>query len=160
MTVYITFSKKRIFDKANPTKLCKKITKPTENSVGKQMKKGVQDQGARKKSKYDKIYTNDGHIIGEAIMLKGRRNCDCQASQHKLINNCLNCGRIVCEQEGSGPCLFCGEHVFTVGKSVTSGQENVVTWNDIHHKTSIYGGPQRLFQFQFNSISLFIFFNF
>ena len=30
--------------------------------------------------------------------------------------------------------------VFTVGKSVTSGAENVITWNGIHHKTSISGG--------------------
>ena len=37
---------------------------------------------------------------------------------------------------------FDDQHVFTVGKSVTSGQDNVVTWNDIHHKTSIQGGPQ------------------
>ena len=31
----------------------------------------------------------------------------------RLINNCLKCGRVVCEQEGSGPCLFCGELVCT-----------------------------------------------
>ena len=30
--------------------------------------------------------------------------------------------------------------VFTVGTSVTSGQRNVVTWNDIHHKTNTHGG--------------------
>ncbi|XP_027046292.1 probable E3 ubiquitin-protein ligase DTX3 [Pocillopora damicornis] len=32
--------------------------------------------------------------------------------------------------------------VFTVGTSVTSGWLNQITWNDIHHKTSISGGPQ------------------
>ncbi|XP_028990502.1 uncharacterized protein si:dkey-3h3.3 isoform X2 [Betta splendens] len=31
--------------------------------------------------------------------------------------------------------------VFTVGRSTTSGRNNVVTWNDIHHKTSKHGGP-------------------
>ncbi|XP_059924245.1 E3 ubiquitin-protein ligase DTX3L-like isoform X5 [Gadus macrocephalus] len=31
--------------------------------------------------------------------------------------------------------------IFTVGTSRTSGSENQVTWNDIHHKTSIGGGP-------------------
>ncbi|CAJ1068652.1 E3 ubiquitin-protein ligase DTX3L [Xyrichtys novacula] len=31
--------------------------------------------------------------------------------------------------------------VFTVGRSTTSGRNNTVTWNDIHHKTSRYGGP-------------------
>ncbi|KAI9530790.1 E3 ubiquitin-protein ligase dtx3L [Dissostichus eleginoides] len=32
--------------------------------------------------------------------------------------------------------------VFTVGRSVTTGLNNVITWNDIHHKTNIDGGPQ------------------
>ena len=29
---------------------------------------------------------------------------------------------------------------FRVGRSLTSGQNNVITWNDIHHKTSVNGG--------------------
>ncbi|XP_052466379.1 E3 ubiquitin-protein ligase DTX3L-like isoform X3 [Carassius gibelio] len=32
--------------------------------------------------------------------------------------------------------------IFTVGTSTTSGLENAVTWNDIHHKTNKQGGPQ------------------
>lgn len=28
-----------------------------------------------------------------------------------MINNCLNCGRIVCAQEDAGPCIICGELV-------------------------------------------------
>uniref|UniRef100_A0A7N8XTQ8 E3 ubiquitin-protein ligase n=1 Tax=Mastacembelus armatus TaxID=205130 RepID=A0A7N8XTQ8_9TELE len=32
--------------------------------------------------------------------------------------------------------------LFTVGRSATTGLNNVITWNDIHHKTSIAGGPQ------------------
>lgn len=43
----------------------------------------------------------------------GRRRCDCQARVHGLVRNCFGCGRIVCEQEGSGPCFFCGELVCT-----------------------------------------------
>ncbi|XP_072469908.1 E3 ubiquitin-protein ligase DTX3L [Notamacropus eugenii] len=31
--------------------------------------------------------------------------------------------------------------IFTIGQSRTTGNENVITWNDIHHKTQIYGGP-------------------
>ncbi|XP_038609201.1 probable E3 ubiquitin-protein ligase DTX3 isoform X1 [Tachyglossus aculeatus] len=31
---------------------------------------------------------------------------------------------------------------FTVGTSMTTGRPNVITWNDIHHKTSCTGGPQ------------------
>ncbi|TKS71545.1 E3 ubiquitin-protein ligase DTX3L [Collichthys lucidus] len=32
--------------------------------------------------------------------------------------------------------------IFTVGTSRTTGWENQVTWNDIHHKTSMSGGPE------------------
>ncbi|NXE90763.1 DTX3L ligase, partial [Menura novaehollandiae] len=31
--------------------------------------------------------------------------------------------------------------IFTVGQSRTTGAEGVITWNDIHHKTSTEGGP-------------------
>ncbi|TRY87076.1 hypothetical protein DNTS_009162 [Danionella cerebrum] len=31
--------------------------------------------------------------------------------------------------------------IFTIGTSMTTGMHNVITWNDIHHKTSIWGGP-------------------
>ncbi|CAL8277625.1 unnamed protein product [Boreogadus saida] len=33
--------------------------------------------------------------------------------------------------------------VFTIGQSATTGLDNVITWNDVHHKTSMGGGPQR-----------------
>jgi len=29
--------------------------------------------------------------------------------------------------------------IFTIGKSNTTGEDNVVIWNDIHHKTSKAG---------------------
>uniref|UniRef100_A0A8D0HHX9 E3 ubiquitin-protein ligase n=1 Tax=Sphenodon punctatus TaxID=8508 RepID=A0A8D0HHX9_SPHPU len=32
--------------------------------------------------------------------------------------------------------------IFTVGQSRTTGANDVITWNDIHHKTSTTGGPQ------------------
>uniref|UniRef100_A0A6B2E759 Putative activating signal cointegrator 1-like protein n=1 Tax=Phlebotomus kandelakii TaxID=1109342 RepID=A0A6B2E759_9DIPT len=63
----------------------------------------------KKKSKFTNLYSAGGNI--NEIMLKGRHLCNCQASKHVLINNCLGCGRIVCEQEGSGPCMFCGSSV-------------------------------------------------
>ncbi|XP_029450787.1 LOW QUALITY PROTEIN: probable E3 ubiquitin-protein ligase DTX3 [Rhinatrema bivittatum] len=31
---------------------------------------------------------------------------------------------------------------FTIGTSMTTGRPNVITWNDIHHKTNCSGGPQ------------------
>ena len=30
---------------------------------------------------------------------------------------------------------------FTIGRSLTTGADNVITWNGIHHKTNIRGGP-------------------
>uniref|UniRef100_A0A670K284 E3 ubiquitin-protein ligase n=1 Tax=Podarcis muralis TaxID=64176 RepID=A0A670K284_PODMU len=30
---------------------------------------------------------------------------------------------------------------FTIGTSMTTGRANVITWNDIHHKTNCTGGP-------------------
>ncbi|XP_062574511.1 uncharacterized protein LOC134236363 [Saccostrea cucullata] len=33
--------------------------------------------------------------------------------------------------------------VFTIGYSRTTGRDNVITWNDIHHKTNVRGGPER-----------------
>ncbi|KAJ9601522.1 hypothetical protein L9F63_000265 [Diploptera punctata] len=69
----------------------------------------MEPQG-KKKNKFVNLYSADGQAK-DVILLKGRHRCDCQASKHKLINNCMKCGRIVCEQEGSGPCLFCNNLV-------------------------------------------------
>lgn len=33
--------------------------------------------------------------------------------------------------------------VFTIGCSRTTGRDDVVTWNDIHHKTNTHGGPEK-----------------
>lgn len=33
--------------------------------------------------------------------------------------------------------------IFTVGQSHTTGAQDVITWNDIHHKTSMSGGPTK-----------------
>ena len=33
--------------------------------------------------------------------------------------------------------------VFTIGRSRTTGKDGVIIWNDIHHKTRIYGGPEK-----------------
>jgi len=33
---------------------------------------------------------------------------DAASGRHKVLTNCLNCGKVIVEQEGWGPCLFCG----------------------------------------------------
>lgn len=66
----------------------------------------------KKKSKFVNLYAKEGQDK-LSILLPGRHACECLAQKHKLINNCISCGRIVCDQEGSGPCLFCGSLVCT-----------------------------------------------
>ncbi|XP_052860684.1 activating signal cointegrator 1 isoform X2 [Anopheles cruzii] len=67
---------------------------------------------SKKKTNHILLHGHDD-ILKNVMMSQGRHYCDCQATKHRLINNCLNCGRIVCEQEGSGSCLFCGLLVCT-----------------------------------------------
>ncbi|KAK3098710.1 hypothetical protein FSP39_022297 [Pinctada imbricata] len=66
----------------------------------------------KKKNKFIPLFSQEGQEK-TVIKLSGRHICECQAAKHKLINNCTRCGRVVCEQEGSGPCLFCGNLVCT-----------------------------------------------
>lgn len=70
------------------------------------------NNSVKKKTRFVNLYTREGQDK-LAVLLPGRHPCDCLGQKHKLINNCLVCGRIVCEQEGSGPCLFCGSLVCT-----------------------------------------------
>ncbi|KAM9825029.1 activating signal cointegrator 1 isoform X2 [Syngnathus typhle] len=66
----------------------------------------------KKKNKFTNLYGKEGQDK-LTVVLPGRHGCECLAQKHRLINNCISCGRIVCEQEGSGPCLFCGSLVCT-----------------------------------------------
>lgn len=64
------------------------------------------------------LYSADGKLKTDTVMLPGRHACQCLAQKHKLINNCMYCGRIVCEQEGSGisPVDFCFSKFLLMGK--------------------------------------------
>ncbi|ELT87196.1 hypothetical protein CAPTEDRAFT_221890 [Capitella teleta] len=78
---------------------------PTQNGVSE--KKTPDSQKA--KTKFVPLFNEEGEH--KSATLPGRHACECQAYRHPLINNCTSCGRIVCGQEGSGPCLFCGQLV-------------------------------------------------
>merc|ERR1712136_613281 len=84
----------------------------TEDSLPSAETTKNQDCGAKKKTKFVELYSAEGEARQE-VRLPGRHACECQATKHKLISNCLHCGRIVCDQEGSGPCFFCGNLVCT-----------------------------------------------
>ncbi|TPP65807.1 Activating signal cointegrator [Fasciola gigantica] len=66
---------------------------------------------SKRKLKFYPLFSEGAR--GEELVahLPGRHPCQCLATKHQLINNCTSCGRIVCTQEGSGPCYFCGHLV-------------------------------------------------
>ncbi|XP_076645075.1 activating signal cointegrator 1 isoform X2 [Halictus rubicundus] len=84
--------------------------KSKEKRENKQFQENVKiEKVEKKKVKYVNLYSQDGKV--ETVLLKGRHKCECEGKRHALINNCLDCGRIVCVQEGAGPCFFCGNLV-------------------------------------------------
>lgn len=99
-----------------PSKHISQMTMSKGKNQGKLTNKKTDDDdqsnrtGAKRKTKFYNFYGKDGQA-NDSVMLKGRNKCDCQATSHNLVNNCLGCGRIVCEQEGSGACFFCGKLV-------------------------------------------------
>jgi len=76
-----------------------------------------------KKTKYVPLYSKDGKAA-DTVQLPGRHPCDCQAVKHGLVSNCLSCGKIVCVQEGSGPCFFCGNLVVTRDEQIVLDKKN------------------------------------
>ncbi|XP_031979278.1 activating signal cointegrator 1 isoform X2 [Corvus moneduloides] len=84
------------------------LAKAQESSSG----VGSSSISSKKKPKFVSLYTREGQDR-LAVLIPGRHACECLGQKHRLINNCLECGHIVCEQEGSGPCLFCGALVCT-----------------------------------------------
>ena len=41
------------------------------------------------------------------------KECGCFGTEHPAINNCMNCGRVICKLEGERPCPYCGTPVFS-----------------------------------------------
>lgn len=81
---------------------------PTRNGLSPEDEQSLAlQQGARRKTKFVPLYSQEGQVRS-TIHLPGRHPCECQAHKHALVSNCLECGRVVCSQEGSGPCIFCG----------------------------------------------------
>lgn len=83
-----------------------------DTTKSKQTQKQQKSKEVTPKKKVYDLYTLQTDPMS-SIIVPGRLQCECQATKHGLVSNCLNCGRIVCEQEGSGPCLFCGNLVCT-----------------------------------------------
>ena len=57
-------------------------------------------------------------ISTNPTLTSSRRPCACQGLIHEVLQaapNCLSCGKIVCIQEGLGPCTFCGAPLLAAG---------------------------------------------
>lgn len=102
--------------------------KGKEDKETKLVQETPQEKSEKKKTKFVNLYSQEGK---PEILLKGRHKCNCEATKHNLINNCLNCGRIVCIQEGSGPCFFCGE-------LVCSETEQIILSNNSKQSDRLY----------------------
>uniref|UniRef100_A0A5K3EI41 Activating signal cointegrator 1 n=1 Tax=Mesocestoides corti TaxID=53468 RepID=A0A5K3EI41_MESCO len=68
------------------------------------------------RKKFVPLFTEGGTENRVSTLLPGRHPCQCLAVRHRLIANCISCGRIVCEQEGSGSCYFCGNLVVSAAE--------------------------------------------
>lgn len=99
-----------------PSRPPKDVTVSTnkENRVPTETNKG--DQGSSRKKKTGKVVSLAEAAKGSIVFQQGKP-CSCQARRHRLVSNCLSCGKIVCEQEGEGPCNYCGALVLKEGST-------------------------------------------
>lgn len=117
-----------------------------EQSEPRSTQKGHQPNSKKKKA---------GRVISLAEAAKGSivfqqgKPCSCQARSHRLVSNCLSCGKIVCEQEGEGPCHFCGALVLREGSSYAGLDETLPVISDADAEAEAY--TKRLVEYDRNS---------
>ncbi|KAF7284000.1 hypothetical protein GWI33_022817 [Rhynchophorus ferrugineus] len=93
----------------------KHIQKPVVNQQ-KQIKPEQIPQDNQNSNKKGKKKFKDINTFQEKKKQKeGRQLCDCMGQEHDFMNNCLECGRIHCDEEGPGPCLYCGTPISVRG---------------------------------------------
>ncbi|CAI8610045.1 unnamed protein product [Vicia faba] len=122
---------------------------PNKNVVGSSRDNGIPATGGESKTsqKGNQVSSKKkkaGKTISLAEVAKGSivfqqgRPCSCQARRHMLISNCLSCGKIVCEQEGEGPCNFCGALVLKEGSSYAGLEESLPPLSDAEAAAEAY----------------------
>uniref|UniRef100_A0A0E0QRC8 Uncharacterized protein n=1 Tax=Oryza rufipogon TaxID=4529 RepID=A0A0E0QRC8_ORYRU len=84
-----------------------------------------------------------------SIVFKQGKPCSCQARQHNLVSNCLSCGKIVCEQEGEGPCSFCGALVLMEGSTYAGLSDVGIPLSEAEAEAEAYA--KRLVDYDRNS---------
>ncbi|KAG5234060.1 hypothetical protein OIU76_000673 [Salix suchowensis] len=117
---------------------------PSEASESRQ--KGI--QGKSRKKKAGKVVSLAEAAKGSFVFQQGKP-CPCQARQHRLVSNCLSCGKIVCEQEGEGPCSFCGALVLKEGSTYAGLEESMPPISDAEFAAEAYA--KRLVDYDRNS---------
>lgn len=118
----------------------------TETSESKSTNKV--NQGNSKKKKAGRVVSLAEAAKGSIVFQQGKP-CSCQARQHKLVSNCLSCGKIVCEQEGEGPCKFCGALVLREGSTYAGLDETMPLSSDAEAAAEAYA--KRLVDYDRNS---------
>ncbi|VVB04523.1 unnamed protein product [Arabis nemorensis] len=101
-----------------------------------------------KKKKGGKVISLAEAAKGSIVFQQGKP-CACQARRHKLVSNCLSCGKIVCEQEGEGPCSFCGALVLKEGSTYAGLEEGYSPVSDADVAAEAYA--KRLVEYDRNS---------
>ncbi|XP_027331906.1 activating signal cointegrator 1 [Abrus precatorius] len=119
---------------------------PAPGSESRTSQKG--NQANSKKKKAGKAVSLAEAAKGSIVFQQGRP-CSCQARRHRLISNCLSCGKIVCEQEGEGPCNFCGALVLREGSSYAGLEESLPPLSDAEAAAEAYA--KRLVEYDRNS---------
>ncbi|CAH9092526.1 unnamed protein product [Cuscuta europaea] len=129
-------------DKEAPVKQETQTKSETSDSKNKQR----QGQNHSKK-KSGKVLSLAEAAKGSIVFQQGKP-CSCQARRHRLVSNCLSCGKIVCEQEGEGPCNFCGSLVLREGSSY-AGLDGVLAISDAESAAGAFA--KRLVDYDRNS---------
>lgn len=117
-----------------------------ESSESKSTNKG--NQGNSRKKKGGRVVSLAEAAKGSIVFQQGKP-CSCQARQHNLVSNCLSCGKIVCEQEGEGPCNFCGALVLREGSTYAGLDESMPLTSDAEAAAEAYA--KRLVDYDRNS---------
>ncbi|XVE56952.1 hypothetical protein DITRI_Ditri04bG0052500 [Diplodiscus trichospermus] len=104
--------------------------------------------GNSKKKKAGKVVSLAEAAKGSIVFQRGKP-CSCQARQHRLVSNCLSCGKIVCEQEGEGPCNFCGALVLREGSTYAGLEGSFTPISDAEAAAEAYA--KRLVEYDRNS---------
>ncbi|XP_023519595.1 uncharacterized protein LOC111782962 [Cucurbita pepo subsp. pepo] len=141
----ISISSKEIEPKkvASSSKVENQVSSDTRNPLS-----GKGNQGTSKKKKAAKAVSLAEAAKGSFVFQQGKP-CSCQARRHRLVSNCLSCGKIVCEQEGEGPCSFCGSLVLREGSTYAGMDEGFTPLSDAEAAAEAYA--KRLVEYDRNS---------